>query len=128
MTAAQAAGPVGRLDARLRRGLTVTVVDLVGVFLTHHHPDQPACGACGHAYTTAARWCPSETVARRLLGRRRHERPDAVVAGAAALDARDTRCLPDPPPAPAPVGTGELFPVDPGWRTTNLRPPRRPAA
>ncbi|GGK32512.1 hypothetical protein GCM10010124_26630 [Pilimelia terevasa] len=104
--------PVGRLDPRLRRGLAVTVADLVAVFLTHHHRDRPACAVCGHVYTTAARWCPSETLARQLLACRRHERPAAVAPIIDVLTARDTRALPDPAAtAPAAAGTGELFPV-----------------
>ncbi len=121
------------VDRRLLTpGLTVTVADLVAVFIDHRPGDLPTCGACQHRYTTAARLCPSRTFAEQLLKRRQHEDPKAVAAIAKELNHhRDTRVLPPPRPTPTPgegegEGEGEgLFAVEPGWckpKTTGRRP------
>jgi hypothetical protein len=66
----------GRLDDRLLGdGLTVTVATLVAVF-TDHHPGTTApakCPGCGYRYPDGVADCPTNTVVRPLLRRRRHE-------------------------------------------------------
>ena len=71
----------GRLDPRLLNdGLGVSVATLVAVF-TDHHPGTPMasqCPACGFRYPDGVLDCPTNTVVRPLLRRRRHEDPAAL--------------------------------------------------
>ena len=75
--------PTATLDRRLlTAGLTVTVAELVAVFVDHwpvHPPISPACPACGHEYTENAPECPTAATVRPLLARRRNEVPRDVV-------------------------------------------------
>jgi hypothetical protein len=71
----------GRLDPRLLKdGLGVTVATLVAVFLDHHPgtPAASACPGCEFRYPPGALDCPSNTVVRPLLRRRRHEDRSAL--------------------------------------------------
>jgi len=66
----------GRLDPRLLKdSLGVTVATLVAVFLDHHPgtPAASACPGCDFRYPPGALDCPTNTVVRPLLRRRRHE-------------------------------------------------------
>jgi hypothetical protein len=71
----------GALDRRLvEAGLGVTVATLVAVF-AEHHPGVPAatvCPGCGYRYPDGVTDCPSNTVVRPLLKRRRNEDPNVV--------------------------------------------------
>jgi hypothetical protein len=71
----------GRLDPRLLDdGLGVSVATLVAVF-TDHHPGSPMasqCPTCGFRYPDGVLDCPTNTVVRPLLRRRRHEDPTAL--------------------------------------------------
>lgn len=114
------------LDRRLLVGLTITVADLVAVFIDHRPGQAPTCGACRHRYTTTAPLCPSATLARQLLKRRQHEDPESVQPIHKELHStRDDGDLPPPDPSPAPVDQpGELFALDSAWR----KPARRRVA
>jgi hypothetical protein len=122
------------VDRRLlARGLTVTVADLVAVFIDHRPGDMPTCGTCRHRYTTAAPLCPSRTLATQLLKRRQHEDRKAVADVAKELNHwRHTRVLPPPAPARAAAVAADdagMFTVDPAWRKPNTAGRRpRPTA
>jgi hypothetical protein len=66
----------GAVDRRLlAAGLDVTVALLVTLF-ADHHPGKPAaaqCPGCGHVYSEDEDDCPTNTVVRPLLYRRRNE-------------------------------------------------------
>jgi hypothetical protein len=112
------------LDRRLLAGLSVTVKDLVAVFIDHRPGQAAACGTCWHRYTMAAPLCPTGVLVRELLKRRRYEDPKAVESIKAELNQRrDDRVLPDEPaPDVADVPeTGEMFAIDPAWRKPKHR-------
>jgi hypothetical protein len=73
-----------RLDQRLlSAGHSLTVADLVRLWADHTPPIRPVpghCRTCGHIYSQRVPLCPTATVVRPLLRRRRHE------AGARALE------------------------------------------
>ena len=71
---------VGWIPDLLNDGLGVSVATLVAVF-TDHHPGTPmasACPGCGFRYPDGVLDCPTNTVVRPLLRRRRHEDPAAL--------------------------------------------------
>ncbi len=71
----------GRIDARLLNdGLSVSVAILVTVFIDHHpgYPMATVCPSCGFRYPEGALDCPTNSVVRPLLRRRRHEDPAAL--------------------------------------------------
>jgi len=65
------------LDPRLTTaGLFITVAELVAVWADHCPANIPVparCTGCGHLYTAADPSCPTTSVVRPLLRRRRHE-------------------------------------------------------
>ena len=71
----------GAVDARLlNAGLDVTVPLLVTLF-ADHYPGKPAaatCPGCGHVYSEDEDDCPTNTVVRPLLYRRRNENKSAL--------------------------------------------------
>lgn len=116
------------LDRRLTTpGLTVTVADLVAVFIDHRPGQAAQCGTCHHRYTTAAPLCPSAVLARQLLRHRQHEDRAAVEPIRVELNrTRDDRALPevDQEQDRTPdESSGELLCIEADWRR-----PRRSAA
>jgi hypothetical protein len=67
----------GQLDPRLR-SMAVTIAELAAVYTDHHNPAGSACLHCGHQATDDNPACPSFTVARSLLTRRRNEKPGDI--------------------------------------------------
>jgi DNA-binding Lrp family transcriptional regulator len=71
----------GVLDKRiLNPGLHLSVATLVEVF-ADHHPGSPVpalCPGCGYRYPEGVTDCPTNTVVRPLLFKRRHENLDAL--------------------------------------------------
>jgi len=68
------------LDSRLLSvGMDVTVTVLVAVFIDHFRGVSTVvtCPGCGHVYGADERDCPTITVVRPLLAKRRHEDPTA---------------------------------------------------
>jgi hypothetical protein len=65
------------LDPRLRT-MAVTIAELASVYTDHHDPAGSACPNCGHQATGDNPACPSFTVARSLLPRRRNEKPGDI--------------------------------------------------
>lgn len=60
------------------QGMAVTLADLSAIYTDHYNPDGPECPGCGHQATDQAPACPSFSLARQLLARRRFENPEAV--------------------------------------------------
>lgn len=59
-------------------GMAVTLADLAAVYTDHWNPDGPQCPHCGHPATDESPSCSSFSLARSLLARRRHEKPDQI--------------------------------------------------
>jgi hypothetical protein len=71
----------GVLDRRLiEAGLTVSVAELVAVYVDHHPgvPASSACPGCGYRYPDSGTECPTNALVRPLLYRRRGEDKQAV--------------------------------------------------
>jgi len=112
----------GRVDDRiLHAGLGITVPVLVTVFADHFRdPLVGTCPGCGFEYQPDTPDCPTATVVRPMLFRRRHENPTAVARLTPAqfedLHGR-RRTAPRASLGPIPLDSGSsLFPTTLGGR------------